>query len=335
MNKPKRQHHIVPRFYLKGFTITPGEPFIWVYKCGEPYAPGTGKLTNNPFKSSINSVGSERDYYAIPGQLGRQKYEAFENELEALEKSANPVLDKLRCGQTISEAEKDRFATYVVHLSRRVSAGRDSTNSMWPKIAEDYEPPDELYQLKGWPKTPETRMRLKAEVKLITEKPGHAIQMHRGSVLAVPESLMTEALKMMTWHVFKAPSGQAFLTGDNPVFFDQNVGLASSIGEISLPISSSLALVASWWKLTDQQFPEAHPIVVQEINRRTIHNASKQLYFSKCEEWVTDLFGKAEYKYRPMYAPKSDFKVVEIVSTGPHSRPSLKLNVPLPLIPQY
>jgi len=335
MNKPKRQHHVIPRLYLKGFVINPGEPFIWVYKRGEGYKSGTGKLTNNPFKDSINSAGSERDYYSNPGQPGREGYETFENELEALEKPANPIWNKIRSGQAISEAEKNDFAAYMIHLSRRVSAGRDLTNAMWPGIAEDYEPPDELYQLKCWPKTPETRLRLKAEVKAITQKPGHAIQMHRGTVLAGPESLMVEALKMMTWHIFKAPAGHALLTGDNPVFYDMGFGLASSFADVSLPLSTDLALVASWWKLTDQQFAEVAPAVVEEINRRTIHSASKHLYFSKSEEWVTALFGRADYKYRPMYSPQSNFKVVELVSAGPNCKPSLKLNVQLPLIPQF
>lgn len=225
MDKPKRKHHVIPRLYLKGFVINPSEPFIWVYKRGEGYNPGSGKFTNNPFKNSINSAGSEKDYYANPDQPGRKGFEEFENELEALEKPANGILEKIRAGQGITGEEKNTFATYIIHLSRRVSAGRKLSNSMWPNIAEEYEPPDKLYQLKGWPKTPEMRLRLKAEVKTITEKAGHAIQMHRGSVLAVPESLMTEALKLMSWHIFKTPAGHAFLTGDNPVFYDQGFGL--------------------------------------------------------------------------------------------------------------
>jgi Protein of unknown function (DUF4238) len=229
MNGPKREHHIIPRLYLKGFVISPGKPFIWAYKCGEAYNPGSGRNTNNPFKVSINSAGSERDYYAIPGLTGREQYELFENELEALEKPANPVLEKLRNLQAISEEEKRTFAAYMIHMSRRVSAGRAMTNSLWPKVAEEYEPPDALYHLKGWAKTPENRSRLKAEAMSITKKPGYAIHMHRGGVHATEESLMTEALKLMTWHFFKAPAGHAFLTGDNPVFFDQGVGLASSV----------------------------------------------------------------------------------------------------------
>jgi hypothetical protein len=113
-------------------------------------------------------------------------------------KPVNPIWSKIQSGQPISDAEKNEFAAYMIHLSRRVPAGRDLTDSMWPGIAEDYEPPDELYRLKGWPKTPEARLLLKAEVKAITQKPGHAIQMHRGTVLTVTESLMVEALKMTT-----------------------------------------------------------------------------------------------------------------------------------------
>jgi len=70
MDKPKRQHHIIPRLYLKGFVTEPGRPFIWVYKRGELFNPGKGKITNNPFMDSINCAGSETDFYANPSQPG-------------------------------------------------------------------------------------------------------------------------------------------------------------------------------------------------------------------------------------------------------------------------
>jgi hypothetical protein len=87
---------------LKGFVITQGEPFIWVYKRAEPYNPGSGKITSNPYKDSIKIVGAERDFYANPGLSGANRFEAFENDLEALEKPANPILAKLVSGQPIS-----------------------------------------------------------------------------------------------------------------------------------------------------------------------------------------------------------------------------------------
>jgi hypothetical protein len=54
-NNPKRDHHVLPEFYLKGFVIKKGEPFIWIYKRGELYNPGQGKITNNPFKDSFRA----------------------------------------------------------------------------------------------------------------------------------------------------------------------------------------------------------------------------------------------------------------------------------------
>src|SRR5690349_5080229 len=60
MNNPKRNHHVTPRVYLKGFTTGGGEPFLWVYTRGLPFNPGDMN-SNNPRKRSITTAGVERD----------------------------------------------------------------------------------------------------------------------------------------------------------------------------------------------------------------------------------------------------------------------------------
>src|ERR1051326_332073 len=121
--KPKRDHHVLPELYLKGFVIKEDEPFIWVYKRGEAYSPGRGKITNNPYINSIRRTAVERDFYAYPSEGGRKDFETFENRLEELEKPANPIFAKLRSHQTITSQEKRQFSTYVVQMHRRVSTG--------------------------------------------------------------------------------------------------------------------------------------------------------------------------------------------------------------------
>ena len=79
---------------MKGFVIKTDEPFIWVYKRGEQYNPGQGKITNNPFKDSIRRAAVERDFYADPKEGGKKDLETFENKLEKLEKPANPIFEK-------------------------------------------------------------------------------------------------------------------------------------------------------------------------------------------------------------------------------------------------
>jgi len=316
MNKPKREHHVTPKLYLKGFVIAPRKPFIWVYKKNEPYNPGKGKLTNNPFNDSINIAGVERDFYANPGLSGSNRFEAFENDLEALEKPANKILPKLVAGQPLSVGEKAAFAAYIIQFSRRGAAGRETINSMLSTTAVNYEPPDQLYQLTGLPKTSESRMLLKARALAVAEKPGYPIHMHQGIVNASSASFVTRALNQMNWHLIKAASGSDFVTCDNPVFFDKSLGLGSSMSEVSFPVSCEYTLFASWWKLSDQFVMEVGPDVVELVNQRTIHNSVKHVYSSKCEECIVSIFGTTVFKYRPISPAKENFKVMEFVLTG-------------------
>ncbi len=73
MNKAKRNHHVNPKLYLKGFATTDDERFIWVYKRGEQYNPGPGKITNNPYKGSIKNAGVEKDFYADSIDGGKKR----------------------------------------------------------------------------------------------------------------------------------------------------------------------------------------------------------------------------------------------------------------------
>jgi hypothetical protein len=330
MNKPKREHHVTPRFYLKGFVITLGKPFIWVYKKGEPFNPGNGKVTNNPFKGSIKIAGVERDFYANPALSGADRFESFENDLETLEKPANKTLPKLVAGQLLSPAEKTAFSAYIIHFMRRGSAGRDMTNSMLPSTALLYEPPDELYQKAGLAKTAANRLLFKSAALQVAAKPGYPVQMHQGIVNASTASFLTQALEHMTWHLLKAPAGHAFVTCDNPVFYDKPLGFGGSLSEVTFPISSEYALFASWWKLSNDFVIEVGHNVFDEINRRTINNAIKHVYCSKSLEAIATLFGSANYDYQPISPEKENFKVMELVLTGPRAG-YMKQLVELPL----
>ena len=322
-NNPKRDHHVLPELYLKGFVIKKGEPFIWIYKRGELYNPGQGKITNNPFKDSIRRASVERDYYADPKDGGKKDFETFENRLEALEKPANPIFEKLREHQTISEEEKLQFSIYIVQMHRRVQSGREMTKKLVPRLVANYEPAKVIFQKLNWPDIPETRAYLKETSKRMAQKEGFDIQMHLRAIPAAQESFLVETLQKMTWHFFTAPQGHAFLTGDNPVFIPEQHGLGKNVSELSFPISTHVALVASWHRELKAGFFEATPQVVKELNRRTAHKASRCLYFSQNPEWVVTLLNKSVCEYRPMHSAKSVFTVVKLVADGPESKPHL------------
>jgi hypothetical protein len=158
VNNPKRNHHVTPKLYLKGFVIKTGEPYIWVYERGRPYNPGDDEIANNPYKDSIKNAGVERDFYADPKEDGTQDFETFENKLELLEKPADSTFQKLRARQGINDDEKLTFATYIILMYRRVVSAREKIKGQLAN--QSYEPTEELFQKANLPDTPETRAEL-------------------------------------------------------------------------------------------------------------------------------------------------------------------------------
>ena len=72
------------------------------------------------------------------------------------------------------------------------------------------------------------------------------------------------------------------ITGDNPVFFTDEIGLTHLDGDLSFPISSEAALHASWIPgPAGLMFVPGSESVAQEINRRTFCAAERFLFSSK------------------------------------------------------
>lgn len=324
MNNPKRNHHVTPKLYLKGFVTKAGDPHIWVYERGKPYNPGNDKIKNNPYSDLIKNAGVERDFYADPKEDGTQDFETFENKLESLEKPADSIFQKLRARQLICDDEKLAFATYIILMYRRVASAREKIKERLAK--ETYEPTVELFQKANLPDTPETRAELKKIAERLAQKPGYDIQTHNRITAATPDSFLIEVLQKMTWNFYVSTANHAYLTNDNPVFISDKFGLGKNISELSFPISTDVALVASWNKTTKGGFSEAAPQYLKELNRRTISKASKYVYFAKKEEWVVTILNENKYEYRPMYSVKSVCDVVKLETYGGKSKPDLIWN---------
>ena len=321
MNNPKRNHHVTPKLYLKGFVINQGEPFIWIYKRSNAYNPGDNKATSNPYKDSIKNAGVERDFYAELKDDGTQDFETFENKLELLEKPADPIFHKIRARQAITNEEKGLFSSYVIHMYRRVLAGREKVRTLL--AAKPYEPSKEFFEKAHLPDTPEVRAEVKRLSDNMKNKPGFDIQAHNRITAASPDSFMIEALQKMTWTFCTPRAPHVFLTSDNPVFISEQFGLGKNISELSFPISSGVALVASWNKSLKEGFSEVPPQFLKELNRRTISGASQFVYSSENPRWVLNILNKSAYEYHPMYSVKSVYDVVKLVTDGADSRPRL------------
>src|SRR6185295_6805696 len=102
----KREHHVIPRLYLKGFAESEAKPFIWVYTKGRPFKPGGGTLIKyNPARIPIRKAAAIPYAYSFTNSAGVFDADTYENELERLEKPSDPIIRKIRNREMISQEE--------------------------------------------------------------------------------------------------------------------------------------------------------------------------------------------------------------------------------------
>ena len=243
-HSPKRNHHYLPRLYLKGFTLKSGSPFLWVYKRGEPYNPGLNEAKNNPHKASLKKAGAERDFYAEQKPSGEVDFETVENQLEKLEKPGDLIFSKIRAHQPINNEEKRIFSLYTVLMHRRVPKYRHALMEMTPKTLAAYEPPEELLRLVAGNDDNEKQAFIRAIAQKVAKDPGYPTQAHLKVVVNIEDSLLVHVLNMMNWNFYVASSDEVFLTGDDPVYISKKVGLRKNVSELSFPVSTDVTLIA-------------------------------------------------------------------------------------------
>jgi hypothetical protein len=95
-------------------------------------------------------------------------------------------------------------------------------------------------------------------------------------------------LRKMRWTYLVAPPGSHVVTCDNPVALVNKIPVWSSKTELTLPITSRLALLCSWHYDLPEGYVVATPAVVAEVNHRTIFNASQWVFASEDRKSIAD-----------------------------------------------
>lgn len=267
-------HHYIPKKYLLGFCKPVVDKHLWVYD--RKY-----KLFK---RKHINNVGTETDFYSSNDERTLN---------EEVEQPANPLLDQLRAGRSLTDAERPIFAKYISTLMTRVPYIRALIPAIPGSLDEDFDnmKNDLIYNMQRSNCTPEV---IKQRIEILESNRLNIIDLMSPSVEEINRSPCittrhNDVVLEMKWRFLTTKGPSFFLTSDNPVVIFGSMGLGRNGSEFSFPISSQLLLHGTW---VDIRHGENHAIPqkwVKEFNRRTASKSSRYLYYHIREVWVASL----------------------------------------------
>lgn len=250
---PKKRHHYLPIFYLEGFIDPTNEPYVWIYEKGN----------SSVRKATANNIGVQKGFYTFTTKERGKDSNTIENAFEKVETACAPVLRKIRNFKNLNKKEKSNFSLFLALMILRVPNFREniikSLNDFKQKILSSQN---------------DTKIDPNYDLKM-------AISISQNPIFA-------QIFSKMKWVFIEATGDFKFVTSDNPLSCCDPIrnqkslyetGLINKNVEVTFPISSSLALLASW--NGQEGFRKAkNSQIIEDINRRTISSASRFVYSS-------------------------------------------------------
>jgi hypothetical protein len=263
-------NHYVPRKYLAGFCDSSRK--IWTYD----------RLQKKLFLAALEKVANEKNFYSPEDEADLNRI---------AEAPANEILDKLRDGQSIADAEWEMVGYYIATLLCRVPGRRLEFAKMAPAVFGET-----VECVKA--KIKEAGQSLGMSEAAISARIEEADALYRKHV-DDPTPLIQETLRCpwpsetifaliqgMTWRILKSSGPDSFLTSDNPVFYFECWGFGCPEAEISFPIASKFLLHGN---RRQGKHGEVVPIprkAIVEMNRRTVSRATRFIFNHRREDWI-------------------------------------------------
>ena len=271
-------HHYVPQKYLRGFAEPANPDAIWMYD---------KKLRK--FKNPvIKRVAQESEFF--DNEVERQL-----NEL--VEIPANRVMNKLINQEIFNDTERAQLAIYIATTMKRVPRRRTKALAMLPGVIDNVV--SELRtKIQEWAITTVNKNLVQrrlieleeAEESLRTKTPDYIIEQIR---LPWANEEMINLIYTMPWRILKSTGPDYFVTSDNPAYFFEGFGLKNLESEITFPITTDIALFASWQgEKNSVGYYFAKKVHIREANRRLISGAERFVFYHQQADWIAKLSDK-------------------------------------------
>jgi len=273
--------HYVPRYYLSGFSKNGGKT-IWVYD----------KKDRRKFSTQVKSIANETGFYSP---------EVEQYLANRVEGPANNVLKKIRERAKITTPDKEILSAYMTCMMKRVPQGKERLKVLAPSVAETVgadvdkrlnaaasEQPERLEFIE------KRRSEIRDIIDRFSREPPKEIWLTNIPPEKSPHILA--ALSHMTWRFFTFDKYPAFLTSDNPVFYFTSMGIGNPESEVTFPVSSHIALWATWRFDLEEGYFETSVQVVKELSRRTASFTTRHAFHSVDAEWLLPILNKGRWQ---------------------------------------
>jgi hypothetical protein len=272
--------HYAPQAYLRPFQALEAPGMVWTY-------PRDGDPRLVPIKNVAQATG----FYEPDQESDLHTY---------IEAPTNPILAKLRRGETINREERERVAIYVATMVSRVPRQRERGEALIAEaqgetLARARKALRIRAALHGTP--PERLEKWLDNVSIVerqwsVETPASVIEEVRSPW---PHEIVIRLIYGMQWRVVVADPPEMFITSDNPAFFFESIGMAKDHAEVSFPLSPTSCLHCCHQPIPgggDLAFMPFNRELVREMNRRTASAATSIVMAHERHAWPLKLLRK-------------------------------------------
>lgn len=266
--------HYVPVMYLKGWETFQSNKRkqIFVYN-GE----------NGTVFKTIKQVASKEDYYTEETEIWLDR---------EIENKTAPILKKIIEEKKWETNEKLQLSLFLLVLWSRVpyfTEGilNDIRKLSWPRTLSDLHlVRRELNKIGIADEVLEEAFN---EDRLNTEE--HKKKIY--SKLLMRNNYRQDlAFAKMHWKLFEAPDGKEFVTSDNPVSFNREIGLGNQESYFHFPINKNLFLEGRYERTPGEYYEVVEPEKVDELNLNVIKNCDKEVYASINDSGIAEMVKK-------------------------------------------
>jgi hypothetical protein len=283
-----RQHHYVPRCYLKGFVANRNKPKLFVVDLKE----------RRSFSTNPINVGAERDFHRIV--VDGHRPDALENAFSKFETKLDQALRRIAAARSIGDENDRALLLNLIGLTATKNprlrenfrmAHEQSTKIIMDLVtatperwAAHIKRAQEDGAIKSDKKIDYERMRD------FVERGEYTVETSTSYHLAMELKVLDHILPLIfnrKWHVFRAtPNSSGFVTSDHPMcimwsdpakreaLYPPGLGLAAT--QLLFPVSREVAILGAFE--ADPLEMDANDMLVAQINGSIILHSARQLY---------------------------------------------------------